>query len=314
LLSQQGFSLLELLLAVVLVSVLLYGIGTLMTMASTQSESLTNRIQSEAEINEISFYLKHVLSMGVNVEYIPGADLNNTSGSGTYENTGWVRGDYDFASTFNPATASSSIDTIGFFLRDNLQSDYTGAAPAPAIRYLPTGIYFQRPTPRTYGVLYIDLGQPQSGGLVAISPTPDDLWFGSIVDFKATEAESIPFDVNNPDINQITSVRRRLSSVTFKVTVREYLPKGNDARAYTWCPPTSMAAAQCQTASSYRDVERVIRIVFRNNVIGFSTAQMAVTSETPTALRNVRRPLNRRPFDLIYFLKPSYPSGQLKRN
>lgn len=304
----------ELLLAVVLVSVLLYGIGTLMNIAATQNESLTNRIQSEAAVNEISFYLKHVLSMGVNIEYIPGANLNNTSGTGAFENIGWVRGDYDFASTFNPATATASVDTIGFFLRDNLQSDYTGAVPAPAARYYPTGIYFQRPTARTYGILYIDLGQSQAGGTVTVSPTRDDLWFGSIVDFKAIEAEAIPFDVNNPDIDQNTSARRRLSSVTFKVTVREYLPKGNDARAYTWCPPTSMTTPQCLTTSPYRDVERVIRIVFRNNIIGFSTAQMQLTGETPTALRNIRRPMNRRPFDLVYFLKPSYPSGQLKRN
>lgn len=304
----------EILLAVVLVSVLLYGIGTLMNMAATQNESLTNRIQSEAQINEISFYLKHVLSMGVNVEYSPGVDLNNRSGSGTRENIGWVRGDYDFAATFNPATAAANIDTIGFFLRDNLQSDYTGAPPAPADRYLPTAIYFQRPTPRTFGVLYIDLGQSQAGGTVALSPTRDDLWFGSIVDFKAVEAESIPFDVDNPDADQTTVGRRRLSSVSFKVTVREYLPKGNDARGYTWCPPTYMTMAQCQTTTPYRDVERVIRVIFRNNIIGLSSAQMQVTSETPTSLRNLRRPMNRRPFDLVYFLKPSYPSGQLKRN
>jgi len=284
-----------------------------MNMAASQNESLTNRIKSESEINEISFYLKHVLSMGINIETLPATNLNNLSGSGIYQNIGWVRGDYNFASTFNPATATSSMDTIGFFLRETLQSNYTGAVPTPAARYLPTGIYFQRPTPRTYGVLYIDLGRSQAAGLATVSPTRDDLWFGSIVDFKAVEPEVVSFNVDSPDSDQTLVPRRRLSSVTFKVTVREYLPKGNDARAYTWCPPTSMNLPQCQTTSPYRDIERVIRIVFRNNVIGFSTAQLQVTTETPTATRRIRRPVNRRPFDLIYFLKPSYPPGQLKR-
>lgn len=302
-------------LAAVLVSVVLYGIGTLMTIASSQNESLTNRIQSEAEVNEISFYLKHFLSMGINVEYFPGLDLNNRSGSGAqYSNTGWVRGDYNFAATFDPATATSGVDTIGFFLRENLASDYTGTAPGPQSRFMPTGIYFQRPTSKTYGILYIDLGQPQTSGTVSISPTRDDLWFGSIVDFQTAEPESVPFDIMNPDLTLNPSGRLRLSSVSIKLTVREYLPKGNDQRDYTWCPPTSMSKPQCKTTAVYRDVERVIRVVFRNNIIGFSSAQMVISGETPPInARPLRRALYRHPYDLVYFLKPTYPATQLKR-
>ncbi|WP_413289562.1 type II secretion system protein J [Bdellovibrio sp. HCB337] len=310
--GQQGFSLVELLLGVALISILLYGIGSLMTMASSQSESLSNRIQSEAEVNEMSFYLKHILSMGVNVEYAGNNNINGLSGTGGNSNTGWIRA-YDFTTLFNPATTASSVDTIGFFLRDNLASDYVGAPPAVAARFFPTGVFFQRPTPRTYGILYFDLGRPQSAGTVAVSPSLDDLWFGSIVDLKVLEPEINRFDVNFPDTNPAAMTRQRLSSITVKLTVREYLPRDNGPRDFRWCPPTAMTATECRTTTPYKDVERVVRIVFRNNVLGFSTAQMYVSGETPTALRAVRRPLYRRPYDLVYFLRASYPSGQLKR-
>lgn len=309
LLRQQGFSLIELLLGTALISILLYGIGTLMTIAATQNEALTNKIKSEAHINEVSFYLKHFASMGINVEYVPGANLDTYNGTGAFANIGWVRGNYDLTSIFNPLVTIPAIDTIGFFLRDTLGSNYIGAAPAIAARYLPTGIYFQRPTPTTYGVLYIDLGATQP-----LSASRDDLWFGSIVDFKAVEPEYVTFNVDMPDIDQTNAGRMRLSSVTFKVTMREYFPRENGPRDYKWCPQSAMnTSSLCRTTTPYHDVERVIRVVFRNNVIGFSTAQMEVTTENPTPNRPIRRPLNRRPFDLVYFLKPSYPSGQLKR-
>ncbi|WP_413292036.1 prepilin-type N-terminal cleavage/methylation domain-containing protein [Bdellovibrio sp. HCB185ZH] len=311
--GQQGFSLVELLLSVVLGSVLMYGVGALISMATNQNEAITNRIQSESELNEISFYLKHFASQGINVEDGSGKNLNGWSPSGTSQNTGFVRADYLASTGFNAATATASVDTIGFFLRDTLISTYT-SVPSVGDRFLPTGIYFQKPTAKTYGILYIDLGRSQAAGTVTISPTRDDLWFGSIVDFQATEKEVERFDMNSPDQDPNVSQRFRLSSVTFKVTVREYLPQTNSKRDFTWCPPAAMTQAACMTTSPYKDVERVIRVVFRDNVLGFSSAQMSVTAETPNTLRAQRRPLYRRPYDLIYFLKPSYPSGQLKRN
>ncbi len=312
-LGQQGFSLVELLLSVVLGSVLMYGVGTLISMATNQNEAITNRIQSESELNEISFYLKHFASQGINVEDGSGRNLNNWNSTGSSQNTGFVRADYLASAGFNPATATASIDTVGIFLRDSLISTYT-SVPNVGDRFLPTGIYFQKPTVKTFGVLYIDLGRSQAAGTVSISPTRDDLWFGSIVDFQATEKEVERFDMNNPDQDPDKSNRYRLASVTFKITVREYLPQNNSKRDYTWCPPAAMSQSACATTSPYKDVERVIRVVFRDNVLGFSSAQMNLSGETPVALRTQRRPLYRRPYDLIYFLKPSYPSGQLKRN
>ncbi|WP_413576492.1 type II secretion system protein J [Bdellovibrio sp. HCB290] len=311
--GQQGFSLIELLLSCVIGSVLLYGVGTLISMATNQSESLTNRIQSESELNDISFYLKHFASQGINVEDGSGKNLNNWNSTGSSQNTGFVRADYLASALFNANATTTPIDTVGIFLRDNMHSDYT-AVPSLGDRFLPTGIYFQRPTAKTFGVLYIDLGRSQAAGTVSISPTRDDLWFGSIIDFQVTEKQVTRFDMNNPDQDPLLSNRLRLAAVTFKITVREYLPQENSKRDYTWCPAAAMTLAACKTTSPYKDVERVVRVTFRDNVLGFSAAQMAQSSETPTTMRNQRRPVYRRPYDLIYFLKPSYPSGQLKRN
>ncbi|WP_413583104.1 type II secretion system protein J [Bdellovibrio sp. HCB288] len=311
--GQQGFSLIELLLSVVLGSILLYGVGALISMATNQSESLTNRIQSESDLNDISFYLKHFASQGINVEDGSGRNLNNWNSTGSSQNTGFVRADYLASAGFNANANPAPVDTVGIFLRDNMHSEYT-AVPSLGDRFLPTGIYFQRPTAKTFGVLYIDLGRSQAAGTVTIGPSRDDLWFGSIVDFQATERQVTRFDMNNPDQDPALSSRLRLSSVTFKITVREYLGQENSKRDYTWCPPAAMTQAECKTTSPYKDVERVVRVTFRDNVLGFSSAQMAQSSETPVTLRNQRRPIYRRPYDLIYFLKPSYPSGQLKRN
>ncbi|WP_413559285.1 type II secretion system protein J [Bdellovibrio sp. HCB209] len=316
--GQQGFSLIELFISIIIGSVVMYGVGALISMASNQNEALTNKIQSESELNEISFYLKYIASMGINVEDGSQWNLTNWNASGAYQNTGLIKTNYRASNGFNPSTATASIDTIGVFLRDNLPSNYT-AVPSVADRFLPTGIYFQRPTVKTFGILYIDLGRPQGSGTVSVSPSRDDLWFGSIVDFQVAEAELIPFDMIFPDrpITQITAPndKYRIASLAFKITVREYMPQTNSKRDFTWCPPEIQRTSPlCTTSSPYKDVERVVRVSFRNNVLGFSSTQLHVTTDQPTNQRFMRRPVYRRPFDLVYFLKPSYPAGQLKRN
>lgn len=292
----------------------MYGIGALITMASNQNEALTNRIQSESELNEISFYLKYFTSQAINVEDASGSNLNNWPATGVNANKGYIRADYLASKYFVPSGYSVPIDTVAIFLRDTLSSSYT-AVPNVGDRFLPTGIYFQKPTAKTFGVLYIDLGQSLAGGNVSISPSRDDLWFGSIVDFQVAEKAYEVFDQTIPDDPEKWAIRR-LSAVTFKITVREYLPQENSRRDYTWCPPAKMSElAECATTSPYKDVERIIRVVLRNNILGFSSTQMIQsTTASPVSQRFRRMPFYTRPYDLIYFLKPTYPVGQLKRN
>jgi hypothetical protein len=115
------------------------------------------------------------------------------------------------------------------------------------------------------------------------------LWFGSIVDFQVAEKASEVFDQNSPDNDPATWSTSRLSAVTFKITVREYLPQENSRRDFVWCPPDQMGKlAECTTTSPYKDVERIIRVVFRNNILGFSSAQMLQsTTANPVSQRYI---------------------------
>ncbi|UYL10469.1 hypothetical protein B9G69_007750 [Bdellovibrio sp. SKB1291214] len=282
-------------------------------MASNQNEALSNRIQSESALNEISFYLKYFSSQGINVEDRIDENLNSTSLTGIAANRGYVRTSYSALKDFSATASAAPIDTVAIFLRDTLSSQYS-TVPSIGDRFLPTGIYFQRPTAKTFGVLYIDLGRSLAAGNVTTSPSLDDLWYGSIVDFQVAEPAYSNFEQNKPLEPTLWTTTRRLSAVTFKITVREYLPQENSRRDYTWCPPSAMTLPECATTSPYKDVERIVRVTFRNNILGFSSTQMVKTTDQPVASRYQKKQFYSRPYDLIYFLKPNYPVGQLKRN
>lgn len=316
--NQQGFSLIEMLITVGLSSILVYGIGSLMNVASSQSESLREKIRFESESYQLSFYLKHIVSMGLGVELVDGVDLNtqNSTIATANPNTGFIR-TYDFANNYTIGDAAE-IDTIGYFLRETLTSAHVGAAPGAESRFRPTAIYFQKPTETTFGVIYIDLGTDQSAGATAMLPDMNDLRFEGIVDLKInlSEAEVSLFDITRPEATN--PVQQRISSLTFKITHREYFAAHNNLKTFKWCPSRFMDQPECATNEQYRDVEQVVRVVLRNNVLGLSKAQILQNDPLAyslPALQAIPRnmPMERRPFEFVYFLKAAYPLGQLKR-
>lgn len=139
-----------------------------------------------------------------------------------------------------PAGNFGQVDTLGVFFRE------AGAPGTSDLR--PTGMFFQRPTPTTTGVFYIDT--------LSASPAPDfdDNFFDKMVEFEA----------DNP---QVGGTPARLRSMDFRIVMRFF--GDPDTTRWRWCPKADIDAGvfDCRPQVPYHDLEQVVRVSFRNNVI-----------------------------------------------
>ena len=284
----------------------LISIWYMLQLVQAQFSSLQNKIKSEVEMNELVFSVEHYLGMAVNLTKSPPLvtstfDFNSSEGKiAEYKLTDvWQlpvnRGD------------SGEIDTIAYFLRDNLYSNYPPAPtkPAAAVRFLPTGIFFQRPTIQKYGVLYVNL--PRSTDTQMI-PSTADYFFEGLVDFEVTNVTAFPFQKTGAG----ASTKNMVFSVTFVVTQRHFLPSVHN-QPLIWCPPHRMNFAQCAGSRPYFDMTKTFTVKIRNNVIAESSTQRKRGPIDPLTGKQTYVPLEERVFGNIYFLRPSYPPGVLKR-
>jgi hypothetical protein len=232
--------------------------------------------------------------MGINVE-AANYPLNLNSFSTPY---GKIVSSYNLNS-WSPTTGSGDVDTLAFFLRDSLQSRYTSPAPSNINRFLPTGIFFQKPTINKFGVLYISTRD--AGG--ALSPLSNDFLFEGIVDLRIRDVNILPFD---KDDDPSTTNYNMVFSVTIDVTQRHFFPDPSN-KPMIWCPPSKMGLIECSGSRVYFDLVKTFTVKIRNNVIGKSRLQ-----RTQIATGNYPQ-IERRVFENIYFLRPTYPPEALKR-
>jgi hypothetical protein len=319
--------------------ILMIGIAALVNSSSSQNESLKQKIRLEQDMYQLAFFLKHNLSLAVNLEFIEAGDMaqedfnvaKSINGGEFTENTGKLIS-YNSEDFFDASASEASVDTIAYFFRDTLNSDNPlitdpATSPSGTDRFKRTGLFFQKPTPTTFGIIYLNLGE---GDDTVVSPTPESLRFDGIISLKIIEPEFTIFDPRDPDlaIDTDTNINfRRLASVTFKITQRQYFSSSVAFKNHKWCPPASMSEPECSVNDQYKDIERVIRIVFRNNVIGFSSLQADSydsafldgneESRFPPPDSLIPRPRIvprfKTAFESLYFLKGSYPISLLKR-
>jgi hypothetical protein len=291
--------LVEVLVALGIAMASLVSIWYILLLVQSQFSSLQTKIKSEVELNNMMFTVEHYLGMAVNLSQAAGPINNNTlfnspNGAGEI-----VR--YNLAN-WTPSNGSGTIDTLAYFLRENLYSLYNAPLkPLTKVRFLPTGLFFQRPTVNKYGILYVNI--PPSSA-VQIIPSTEDYFFESLVDLQITDIHTFPYERGG-----IT--RNMIFSVTFVATQRHFLPTASNL-PLKWCPPANMKnTPECAGSRPYFDLSKSFTIKIRNNVIGESKSQKAI-GPTVGALVTYP-PVENRVFGNIYFLRPSYPPGALKR-
>ena len=271
----------------------------------SQFSSLQNKVNSEIELNQMMFTVEHYLGMGVDLS------LSNAPLTSPIAFNGSMGKISSYSLTnpstlFTPVMGPGKIDTIAYFLRDNLSSnDPSPSAPAASVRFIPSAIFFQRPTVDKYGVLYFNFQSgPNDKSLI---PSYKDYFFEGIVDLKVTNITS-----SVSELSTIQSMVSMVSSVTFVVTQRNFVATMSNL-PLKWCPPAMMLTVPaCGGTRPFVDLTKVFTVKIRNNVIGGSTGQRRIGPNIVNTLGPFP-PIENRVFGNVYFLRPAYPTGALKR-
>ncbi|MES2854498.1 MAG: prepilin-type N-terminal cleavage/methylation domain-containing protein, partial [Bdellovibrionota bacterium] len=153
-LKQNGFSLVELLIATGIGGALVLGIASILMTAFTQSMVITDG--AEAEIDEMRAvnFLQDVFSQAINVRYWGPGDLNGYTGT-----DGQLR---EFDSDTLWADPRSTYPLAVFWREAFNSTDVALVGKSSDLRR--TAIYFQKPAPpsgssrSTWGVVYASLG------------------------------------------------------------------------------------------------------------------------------------------------------------
>lgn len=198
----RGYSLVELLIAVALQGIVLVMMIQVFTQVARMQSDLTEQKKSEETSMSVGYFMRSIVGQAVDLGWAGPVSLNSGC---CIAGRGLIR-QYD---SYNVApTTTADVDTIGVFWRE-----WAPSIDAPTSQFVGTAIFYQRPTPTTSGVLYIDLGS-RAGG--AMAPSADDMIFDGLVGLSVTDAQVSAFGA--------------VSSVRVRFTTRRYRDIQNDWR------------------------------------------------------------------------------------
>lgn len=115
-------------------------------------------------------------------------------------------------------------------------------------------IFMQDPSPRTPGVLSISIAVAKPGQIVELSDLDRTEHFANIVEFQI-----------EPTGFMTAEDRQPARSIRVRLVTRKFIT-GDDVDK-RWCPALEMSRVECKTKATFNDVERVIRIGLRNNLL-----------------------------------------------
>ncbi len=244
LINNKGATLVELLIALTVSSIVILGIYSLMLIQLSSALSIRNHINTEISLMRLDLELRKTLQQAMNVT-LSTTDLdsfNMTTGEGRIR---------EFSS--NEAVLSPPfprIKTIAVFNRE------VGADDA---QILPTGIFYAEPTQNTSGVLFIDPGgHRNSSGTVTkdsdgvVEPDYGDYFIDNIVAFE---------------VKRIQHVDNRPISVEFNVVLRYF---GSQKSPRNFCSMEQIESSICPSMADFYDIKRAFSVTLRNNAYGYT--------------------------------------------
>jgi type II secretory pathway pseudopilin PulG len=254
---QRGFTLVEALVGILLSGATLLVIFTLAFEFYKSYTEISNRIETEKSITMAISQLQRTLSLAVNVDPVT-TSLDGVSVG--LASTGKI---LDYATGNVMGATPGKVDTVALFVREK-----GGHQTPPASEFGPVGIFYARPTPRTSGVLFINVDSSGS----AMVPSYSNIFFEHIVEFTMTNFHRSP---------GATPADQRLTSVEVSLTMRKFI--SSDTKTWNFCPPTDIAnaVAGCTgIVGSYKDITRVMRIALSNQIVA-DTSPRDKTAASP---------------------------------
>lgn len=235
----KGMTIIELMIGAGMTSVVVLGLVVYISMAYEYFISVAEQARAIDSGMKAAYMITSTLSQAVNLRYETTIPIPTSADFGRIIN-------YDSNIYFSGAV---DVKTVAIFERDARTSFDMSASK----RALPTGIFFQVPRAQKMGVLYIALGQAAGA---AISPSYSEIFFDHIVEFQTTQIENgTGVALANGD---------GVVAVEFRIVVRNFWD--TDRLKWRWCPSAQMGVS-CPVLASYKDNEKIFRVVLRDNVV-----------------------------------------------
>ncbi|MDZ4676219.1 MAG: hypothetical protein SGI74_01815 [Oligoflexia bacterium] len=298
--SASGQSLIDVVIAMGVGLIISLGVGAIVTFGMEQFNMLRNQNLAQESLLQAGFEFRvkmsnavktyccsRVSSCNVSGGKIPLAYTPRVPGAGfpnPYQTIRLPDGT-DFIPTTIPvgvvdcrpvniaslATWTDPVQPFALFVRENgsgTTSDYRS-----------TGIFFQKPAGTEPGIIYF----ADSDGTVELTPSTGGVFFSNVVNMGVDASDpsalkEAPIDTNSAvDMNQTTGALENatgaLQGMNIRIRVR-YFTKITDPAQISYAPDKVNGSPNI-----FRDVDVVVNIPFRNNILGYTTSGVSTTTE-----------------------------------
>ncbi|HVK60708.1 MAG TPA: type II secretion system protein [Bdellovibrionales bacterium] len=239
--SQSGMTLIELSITLGLVGGLILIVGTLLSTMNRQSEGLQEAMAFSEDLERLQLFFEKPFRTATDLQNRGGADLDGEAL--TASGVGQIRS-YDSTGL----TSDGGANLLAIFYREN--SVLNGATSLNS-SFTPTAVYFQRPTPTTYGMLYVMSGTP--GGSASLVPSQSGVTYGKITHLKIT----LPSDLRPKSISVEVALRYPTGS---------RIGGGTNVDNIVWCPQNQINDGTCTaTDRNFKNIVRTFIVDLKNN-------------------------------------------------
>lgn len=268
-LPQNGFTLPELMITMVIASIIFLAAGTLIIETNKGIKISQQRQHMIDNLMTANMAILRHMGQGLGMFWAGNADINAfdpqvTAGSCFAGNTcGRVRqlvqAPDTVASDFTAAIPTPPVTTLAAFLKEARRSG-SNAAADKLTDVNGIGVFYQHQTSQFSGVLWVTESMGPGGAIPLRAG--DNSANGSSISFENV----VDVGVNNPDPPN-ASLAVPLRGVDIRIVMRVF--NNPERNLWRFCRPNEMgASADCPTLATYSEMDRVISVVFRNNVMG----------------------------------------------
>lgn len=248
-LNPKGMTLVELVMAMGVGSIVLLGAYFFLQYATTQYLLNLNAYKAEASLSRLLFSLQSVAMHAVNVRHAGNTSLDGTEGP---DGEGFVR---EFSFDKFSDLPNKEHTALMYFAREGRHStsDLKSYTPTGEPAYLTTAVFFRKPkqipTESRSGAVIIDYGSSSNG---ILQPDSADHIFDHLVTLR----------LHNP----VVSEPNLLQSIQITATAK-YSTALGDGKPVLWCPPADITAGtgNCENSGPFVTISKTATLHFANN-------------------------------------------------
>lgn len=242
--NHSGFSLIEMLVSAGLIGfVVLIAAGVYLHIQK-EVEIVKASARLEEDLIRASYTLKLYISQAVDLRFSPAPIAQTASNL----STGVVT---QFSDSQNLNVTPDPVEVLAVFYREDQNRELQAGLQSAFSR---TALFYQKPTARSPGILYLDMGVEP-----LLSPTRGDQIFGDIIDLEISP--QLPTGV-------APAAGARVSSIEIQIVMRK--PLAGSPLDWRWCNDRMRAllGAACTDGNqAFRDIRKTIRIPLRDNLL-----------------------------------------------